>query len=70
MCRFDPKATPKQTLTPAAYEIYPPCSLPLSDTAKLSLVGGERREPGDVSPLKPRKEKTLGKSKEMLQAAE
>jgi DNA modification methylase len=70
MCRFEPRPAAKQTPAPVAYEIYPPCSLPLSDSIKLSLVGGERREPGDVSPLKPRKAKVGGKTKEFLQAAE
>ena len=31
------------------YQIFPPCSLPLDDAEKLSLVGGERREPGDIT---------------------
>lgn len=51
LARFDPKLAARQSSTSKAYEIFPPCSLPLSDSERLPAGGGETRIPGDVNPI-------------------
>lgn len=75
LCRFDRKTAPKPAADPAPYEIYPPCSLPVEDADKLSPVGGEWREPGDVAPIpdqepKPKQKKGDLNDLPLLQIAE
>ena len=70
LCRFEPRPSMKPAPAPTPYEIFPPCSLPLSDAGKLSLVGGEHREPGDVSCSKTKSVKAAVKAKPLLQAVE
>jgi DNA modification methylase len=68
LCRFDAKATARVGNSAKPYEIYPPCSLPISDVDSLPVGGGERRDPS-ISPKAASKRKAPPKDY-VAQAAE